>query len=226
MKTLTREALQNGDIDRLLQRDKMQSPTMTDAQRAELVQSTINDLGENAELWVFGYGSLIWNPAMEVADQRRCSLSGYQRKFCFCTTLSRGTNQRPGLMMGLVEGDHCQGLAYKIELNKAATELDILFRREMFSFVYKPTWVEARCKDTDTSFRALTFVVDKTNERYVDNLSIAQTVKTLATAHGPLGRNCDYLFELSKKLRELELSDDEVEDLERAVQAYQQSNGK
>ncbi|MFK7891702.1 MAG: gamma-glutamylcyclotransferase [Granulosicoccus sp.] len=218
---ITREALRTGKIEELLRETRNGLSTMSDTQRAQLVHDTLESLPDNASLWVFGYGSLIWNPAIDFDTQRRCRITGFERKFCFWTTFSRGTQEQPGLMMGLVEGEQCEGVAFQIHRNKAATELDILFRREMVTYVYIPTWVTAHCVDTGASFTALTFVVDTRSERYTDKLSQKETISTLATAAGPLGRNCDYLFDLSKKLRELEFHDPELEELERQVKRYQ-----
>lgn len=221
---LTREALLSGEIERLLRSDRVGLQRMSDEQRAELVELTLDALDDKAELWVFGYGSLIWNPTLDFEEQRRCTINGYEKKFCFWTTLGRGTDEHPGLMMGLVEGGHCNGLAYRINLKKAATELDILFRREMSFFVYKPVWVEAHCAKTNSTFNTLTFVVDPENERYVENLTLEETVRTIATAKGPLGRNCDYLFQLSDKLRELNFEETELDELVGRVREFQNLN--
>jgi cation transport protein ChaC len=221
---LTRETLLNGDVERLLHRDGRDPAMMSDDQRKALVDTTLDTMPAEAELWVFGYGSLIWNPAIEFDAQRRCSISGLERKFCFWTTLSRGTEQHPGLMMGLVDGNNCDGLAYRINRQKAASELDILFRREMSTYVYKPTWIDARCADSEATFSVLTFVVDTSHERYVDDLSHQQTVSTLATARGPLGRNCDYLFTLTDALEKLGFEDKAMTELHQQVVDYQQQN--
>jgi len=124
-------------------------------------------------------------------------------------------------MMGLVEGGNCNGIAYRIERKKARTELDLLFRREMALFSYKPVWTEATRVDTNDSFTTLTFVADTSNSRFVDDLSQAEITETLATAKGPLGRNCDYLFQLSEKLRELEFDESELDNLAHEVREYQ-----
>lgn len=217
---LTREALLNGDVERLVHERHRDLKRMPDEQRAELIDLTVNAL-DGADLWVFGYGSLIWNPAMHYVDQRPCSITGYEKKFCFWTTLSRGSVENPGLMMGLMSGGACNGVAFRIDTKNIATELDILFRREMSHYIYKPTWVEARCVETDTTFKALTFVVDKTNHRFVDNLTLEETVRIIATAEGPLGRNCDYLFQLSEKMHELGFAEPELEALAQRVREYQ-----
>lgn len=217
---LTREKLLNGDVDRLLHNDQKDLPRMPDNEREALIQSTIKEL-DDTDLWVFGYGSLIWNPAMEVEEQRRCTISGYQKKFCFWTTLSRGSRENPGLMMGLLEGGECHGVAFRISSANVTTELDVLFRREMSHYIYLPTWVTAQCADTNQSFKTLTFVVDVNNPRFAHNLDRDQTIRTLATAEGPLGRNCDYLFQLSEKLQELGFEDTELLSLSESVRNFQ-----
>lgn len=218
---LTREALLTGEIERLFHSGPTALRTMTDEERTELVQETLDSLADSSELWIFGYGSLIWNPALEYEAERRCRIQNYQKKFCFWTTLGRGSVEQPGLMMGLVEGGECNGVAYRIDIEKAPHELDILFRREMLSFVYKPIWVEASCVDTGISFNTLTFVVDPESERYAGKLTQAETVHSIATAVGPLGRNCDYLFQLSDRLHELGFEENEVAELARQVRDYQ-----
>ena len=217
---LTRESLLNGEIERLVHDDQNNTDRMPDVERATLVDQTLSALADS-ELWVFGYGSLIWNPALNFEEQRRCSIKGFEKKFCFWTTLSRGSAECPGLMMGLVEGGNCNGVAFRIDAKNAATELDVLFRREMSHYIYKPTWVEAQCVETNSTFTILTFVVDKENHRFVDNLSNTDIVRTIATAQGPLGRNCDYLFQLSDKMRELGFEEPELDELVNRVKAFQ-----
>ena len=217
---LTRESLLNGELERLVHNQQSDLQRMSDEERSLLVEHTVRELGE-ADLWVFGYGSLIWNPAMEYEEQRRCTVVGYQKKFCFWTTLSRGSVENPGLMMGLLEGGQCQGVAFRIAKSNVATELDVLFRREMSHYIYKPTWVDTQCVDSNKSFKTLTFVVDTENHRYANDLTRAQTIRTLATAEGPLGRNCDYLFQLSEKLHQLGFDDTELEELAQLVREFQ-----
>ncbi len=220
---LTREALLNGEIDRLVHDDHAHLERMSEEERNDLVASTLNELGNN-ELWIFGYGSLIWNPAMDFEEQRRCVIDGYKKEFCFWTTLSRGCPETPGLMMGLKEGEKCNGVSFRIKPENAASELDVLFRREMSHYIYKPTWVDAHCTESNSDFTALTFVVDCNNHRYVENLSQDEVVRTIATAKGPLGRNCDYLFQLSDKLTELGFDEPELEGLANQVRAFQSSD--
>lgn len=219
---LTRDALLNGEIERLVHDDQTDLERMTDEQRATLIDQTLKTLGDS-ELWVFGYGSLIWNPALDYEEKRRCSIKGFEKKFCFWTTLSRGSIECPGLMMGLIAGDGCNGVAFRIDAINAATELDVLFRREMSHYIYKPTWIEAQCVETKSTFKILTFVVDIENHRFVDNLSLKDIVRIIATAQGPLGRNCDYLFQLSEKMHELGFEEPELDDLVKRVKEFQEN---
>jgi len=219
---LNRESLLNGDVARLFTDGRSDIKLMPDDERMELVQTTIDNAPSTDAFWVFAYGSLIWNPAIEFAEQRRCIVDGYQRKFCFWTTMSRGTDEPPGLMMGLIDGNRCRGLAYRISKNKLHSELDILFRREMSSYVYNPTWVVANCSENQDTFNALTFVVDTNHDRYIDKLDEETLVSTIATAKGPLGKNCDYLFQLSERLTEMGYNDSQLEDLEKKVRMHQE----
>jgi len=217
---LTREKLLNGEVERLLHDNHNRVERMSNDQRATLVDQTLSALADS-ELWVFGYGSLIWNPALNFEEQRRCSITGFEKKFCFWTTLSRGTIECPGLMMGLVPGGNCNGVAFRIDAKNAATELDVLFRREMSYYIYKPTWIEAQCVETKNTYKTLTFVVDKENHRFVDNLTTENIVRIIATAQGPLGRNSDYLFQLSEKMHDLGFDEPELEDLVCRVKEFQ-----
>ena len=219
---LTRDSLLNGELERLVHNQHSDLLRMSDEERSLLVERTVRELGE-ADLWVFGYGSLIWNPAMKVEEELRCTISGYQKKFCFWTTLSRGSKENPGLMMGLLEGGECHGVAFKINSENVTTELDVLFRREMSHYIYLPTWVTAQCADTNQSFKALTFVVDVDNPRFANNLNHDRIIRTLATAEGPLGRNCDYLFQLVEKLQELGFEDADLLSLSESVRNFQAS---
>jgi len=221
---LTRDALLNGDIERLVHDRLSDMDRMCSEERGILVNHTLRMLGDT-DLWIFGYGSLIWNPALNYEEQRRCSIEGYKKKFCFWTTLSRGSIDNPGLMMGLMEGEGCNGVAFRISAENARSELDVLYRREMSHYIYKPTWVDAQCVETDSLFKILTFVVDKENHRFVNNLSIEETVRTIATAEGPLGRNCDYLYQLSQMMQELGFDEPELDNLALKVKEFQRSSG-
>lgn len=218
---LNRESLLNGDIHELAKNSPGLVRLMPDDVRDQMVADTIASAPNPDEFWVFAYGSLIWNPAIEFESKCRCSIQNYHRSFCFWTVLGRGTEDLPGLMMGLEEGGHCDGIAYRIGANDLETEVDILFRREMISYVYKPTWIKAHCPDSKSTIDVLTFVIDETNERFCGQLDEQTIVHSIASASGPIGRNCDYLYQLVEHLGELGFEDPEMTELEKKVRDYQ-----
>ena len=125
-------------------------------------------------------------------------------------------------MMGLEPGGSSNGLAYRIDVDDLGTEMDILFRRELMSYVYKPTWVDATLAESpDKTIKVLAFVVDPEHERFCGELDEPTLVRHIATASGPLGRNCDYLFQLTEHLRELGFTDGPLLELEARVRSYQ-----
>ncbi len=220
---MNREALLNGDIQKLAESRPGMQKLMPDDVRQKMVQDTIANAPDKSEFRVFAYGSLIWNPALEIESTYPCSIDGFHRSFCFWTVMGRGSEDMPGLMMGLESGGSCDGVAYSIAPDKIETELDILFRREMLSYIYKPTWVKAKYRDSKTTAGTdmLTFVVDTESDRFCCERDDATMVKTLATAEGPLGKNCDYLYQLVEHLEALGYKDQNMTELARKVRSYQ-----
>ena len=94
-------------------------------------------------VWLFGYGSLIWNPAFEFAEKRPATVHGLHRRFCLRTFLGRGSKDRPGLVLALDRGGCCRGVAFRIAAERVESELDIVWRREMISDAYRPRWLTA-----------------------------------------------------------------------------------
>ena len=113
----------------------------SDEQRHENLQETLAKNPDPGAIWVFGYGSLIWDPRFEPAETRAATLQGHRRSFCFFTTRGRGSPERPGLGLAIVPGGGpVQGLAYKINPNAYDEVLDALWRREMSNGVYHAEW--------------------------------------------------------------------------------------
>ena len=219
---ISRQSLLDGQIKQLALERPGVIDLMPDDERERIVAETIANAPDKADFWVFAYGSLIWNPAIEFDAQCRCSIQGFHRSFCFWTMLGRGSEEQPGLMMGLEPGGSCEGIAYRIPFEALTVELDILYRREMMSNVYNPTWVEASCiDDQPNKIPVLSFVVDPENNRFCGTLDEHTTVSTLSVAEGPMGRNCDYLFQLVDHLETLGFNDPVMTDLANKVRAYQ-----
>src|SRR5262245_40796126 len=111
-------------------------------QRADDPRSTLAEWTPGTDAWVFGYGSLMWNPAIKWAERRVARLEGFRRSFCFWTPLGRGTPQLPGLMLALEAGGDCTGIAWRIAADDVEEEFRILWNREMLSGVYRAAWVD------------------------------------------------------------------------------------
>jgi len=202
--TLTREMIKAGMVRDLVLQSDHAYPVLSDeellASRAETMAQATSD-----EIWVFGYGSLIWNPAFHYAERHTGKVHGFHRRFCLWTPVGRGTHEFPGLMLGLDRGGSCRGVVFRIEASKVESELEIIWRREMVSGSYAPRWVTAQTPGGRV--RAIAFVINHAHDRYAGLLPEAQVVDIIAEAEGGLGRCCDYLFNTVAHLDELGISD-------------------
>ena len=168
-------------------------------------------------VWVFGYGSLIWNPAFHFTDRVVGTVYGFHRRFCLWTHLGRGCPERPGLVLGLERGGSCRGVAYHIAPAAAMEELDIVWRREMISDAYVPRWVAVRTPMA--TVRAITFTINHAHERYARDLSDDEAAAAIAGASGFLGPCADYLINTVDHLAELGIHDRPLERLRNRVLA-------
>ena len=189
----------------------------TDAERSEQVQSILARAPRPGRIWVFAFGSLIWNPAFHFAERRTARIYGFHRRFCLWSR-ARGSPERPGLMLSLESGGSCSGVAYRLERREAATELDVIWRREMFTMSYRPVWTMARTSKGPEP--VIAFAANREHERYVPGLEDEVIARYLATGAGPIGRCCDYLFDTVAHLRQLGIRDRRLESLEARVRAH------
>lgn len=164
------------------------------------------------EAWVFAYGSLMWNPALEFAESSACEVEGWRRSFCFWVPLGRGTPELPGLMLALEQGGSCEGIAYRLAPHQVRSELAVLWNREMLSGVYQPRWVPARLRDGRT-VTAVTFVVDPNHCQYCGDLPIEKAAHHIAFAEGRRGACRDYLTNTAVHARSLNIHDAYIEEL-------------
>ena len=158
-------------------------------------------LPPGADVWVFGYGSLMWNPAFNYAERRPCLIRGWHRSFCLWTPVGRGSPENPGLVLALDRGGSCCGIAYRVAARDRETELPLLWQREMVGDGYDPRWVTLRCREGHV--RAITWVINRQGDRYTGKLPMETLARTLATAEGRLGSSRDYLENTVTHLDEL-----------------------
>ncbi len=213
---LTRESIRDGLLQRLVgQRDPGARP-MTAGERAASIDAMLQARPADADaIRVFGYGSLLWNPAFHYAESRAGTIHGHHRRFCLWTPVGRGTADRPGLVLGLDSGGACRGLAFRVPDDRIAVELDIVWRREMVTHAYVPTWV--RVHTDDAVLPAITFVINHQHPRYAGALSEGETAEVLATAGGELGSCRDYLSSTVAHLDAMGMPDSALHRLARKV---------
>jgi cation transport protein ChaC len=177
----------------------------TEEERAESRKRMLATLEPDEDVWVFGYGSLMWNPAFHYLERRPALLHGWHRSFCLWTPLGRGSPEAPGLVLGLDRGGSCCGIAYRIAAEDRETELKLLWQREMVGDGYRPRWARVRCREG--SARAIIWVINRDGQRYAGKLPVETVARTLASAVGKLGSNRDYLENTVAHLDELGIAE-------------------
>ncbi|SDY73710.1 cation transport protein ChaC [Jannaschia faecimaris] len=161
------------------------------------------------ELWVFGYGSLIWNPGIEVAEMKLASLADFRRSFCMWSIHHRGSEEEPGLVLALEPhaGATCTGLAIRAADPDAA--LAELRARELISSAYYEQHITLL--DTDgTPITALAYVIDTNHTQYCPDLTLEHQAQIIANAVGGRGPNHEYLTRTSAGLTTLGIQDDDM----------------
>ena len=216
---LTRESILDGSLRASSRKLLGQStPSMSDEERTLQVRATLARAPRPDRVWVFGYGSLMWNPAFHFAERRTALIHGYHREFCLGARAGRGSPQHPALMLALERGGSCHGVAFRLHPEQSECELDIVWRREMGSMAYTPVWVKARTAEGIE--HAITFMANCSHERYLMHVGENERMRLIATGSGPLGHCRDYLYEMVAHLRALGFRDRRMEALEARVRAY------
>jgi cation transport protein ChaC len=202
--SLTREQIASGEVRRQIVASGYPFPVLTEEQLDASV-GAILARREGRQTWIFGYGSLMWNPAFHHVERRIGLVHGFHRRFCLWTHAGRGTPENPGLTLALDRGGCVRGVAFRIAEAAAETELGIVWRREMVSGAYAPRWITVR---TDQgTIRAVTFVINHAHDRYAGLLPEDRVVEVIARAEGGLGPCAEYLHNTVEHLDELGIGD-------------------
>jgi len=153
------------------------------------------------DLWVFGYGSLMWRPGFDYIEQVPARLIGEHRALCVYSFVHRGTPEKPGLVLGLDRGGACRGIAFRVaEKNRAAT-IAYLREREQVTSVYREVmrsvWLD---DDARQRVSALAYVVDRGHLQYAGRLSLAEQLRHVQQGHGQSGPNREYVLATVKAI--------------------------
>jgi cation transport protein ChaC len=178
-------------------------------------------------LWVFGYGSLVWNPGIEVAETRGARLDGYRRSFCMWSIHHRGSEADPGLVLALepAEGATCAGLALRAA--DPVTALAALRERELISSAYVEREVTLRAEDgagDAQPIRALAYVIDTAHPQYAPGLTLDAQAEVIARATGGRGPNHEYLAATAAALHARAIGCPELDRLEARVQQVRRAD--
>ena len=173
--------------------------------------------GTSGEFWVFGYGSLMWNPGFAYAEAAKAQLFGYHRALCIHSHHYRGTPERPGLVMGLDRGGSCVGMAFRVAKADAAGVRGYLIEREMMNYVYLEKRLRIRLADGRQAV-AMTFAADPSHAQFAGHLSVEDAAKIVVGAIGTAGRNEDYVLNTVSHLREIGIRDHWLERVATLIQ--------
>lgn len=169
------------------------------------------------DLWVFAYGSLIWNPEFEFDERRSATAYGWHRSFCLTLTRWRGTRELPALMLALDRGGSCQGVAFRLPAPDHFKQIALLLAREIDA--NPPTniarWITV--KTQSGPLRALAFVATRDGKAYAGKLPMDQVAQVLARAAGHWGSAAQYLFRTVTMLREQGIRDRNMSRIESLV---------
>ena len=192
-----------------------------------LEQSLEQMLAEHAhggDIWIFGYGSLMWNPEFDFDVHRVATIYGYHREFCLWSRINRGTPEQPGLVLTLERGGSCRGIAYRLRPDSARAQLSHLWRREMSMGSYIPRWLD--CHAGGDRFEAMGFVVNRRCTGYAGKLALETMVQSIATARGKYGSSAEYLFRTEHTLEVHGIRDARVRHLADRVRAHIEADDK
>lgn len=169
-------------------------------------------------LWVFGYGSLMWEPGFAYRDRVLARLEGWHRSFCMRSIHHRGTSEHPGLVLALdaAEGAACNGVAYSVDPERADETLAYLRERELISSAYLERTLPIDLIDGGHAM-AVTYVIDPHHVQYCGGLDLEEQAGIIAHAKGGRGPNTEYLWNTADHLHELGIADPDLDWLSERV---------
>jgi len=183
--------------------------------QAQIDQSRIETMSRrpgHGDVWVFAYGSLMWNPLTQHDERVIATLHKWHRSFCLRMIAGRGTPEFPGRMLALEPGGSTQGVALRLPEQTLDEELRILWVREMVTGVYAPTWAPIILENGEAA-TALVFVADPQKSRYEPDTSVSVIAPLMHCASGAFGTNAEYVFKLQHALEDCGLNDGYIDEI-------------
>lgn len=188
---------------------------LSDAEKQQSMLTALQHRQAHEDIWIYGYGSLIWNPEFEFEEQRLGTLRGYHRSLCLWSRVNRGTPERPGLVFGLDRGGSCKGMAFRVAAQNVPEMFPALWKREMSTGAYLPRWL--RCDTDQGTIQALAFVIDRSNIGYLRQPADEQAVSIIEGAAGRYGHCVDYVVQTYQALQNAGIHDARLHSLTRLL---------
>jgi len=161
---------------------------------------------ESGDLWVFGYGSLMWRPGFPFIDRFPARLAGYHRALCIYSHVHRGTPERPGLVLGLDRGGACKGVAFRVPGPEVEETIAYLRAREQATSVYLERRLPVRLANGE-QVTALTYVADRRHPQYAGILPREALLAIVRQGVGQSGPNPEYVLNTYEHLMALDVHD-------------------
>ena len=183
-----------------------------------MLAQALQQWGGEEDLWVFGYGSLIWRPDFDFSERRAAHVDGWHRALKMWSTINRGTPQVPGLVFGMLSGGSCQGMVFRIPRNAGDEVMRKLWQREMPNAVYDPKWLA--CKTPQGTVKALAFTLSRQSPHHTGELAPDEYRRIFSDAQGIYGTTFDYARATFDELQRLGIDDKAL----KRLLSYAQSN--
>ena len=183
----------------------------SEQEREDSMFHTLNQHPEQKNIWVFGYGSLIWRPEFAFEESRHAKLDGYSRALCLWSCVNRGTPEQPGLVFGLKPGGFCEGRVFRLPNENIEAQFRALWKREMPSESYIPMWLD--CQTAEGVVKALVFVMDTHSKAYTGDLTDEEVLSLVLSARGCYGPCHEYVTQTSDALTQHGIQDEHLSHL-------------
>lgn len=193
----------------------LQPTQLSASQLAASIDDALAAWNARTDLWLFAYGSLMWNPSFPFRDRVSAHIFGYHRSFCLWSRINRGTPENPGLVLALTRGGSCRGFAYRIARNQIGSVMPALWQREMLYGSYRPSWLP--CHLPDRVVPALAFVINPLTSGFTGKMGEVNRVRCIAKAAGRYGTAAEYLFRTVESLDALGIVDGKLHALAEKV---------
>lgn len=188
----------------------------TPEERRASLEEALTHWRHGEDVWVYGYGSLIWRPEFDFLERRLATLHGHHRALCLWSRVNRGTPECPGLVFGLDRGGSCRGVVYRLAGNAVPDFFPALWRREMSTGAYLPRWIN--CATNQGAVRALVFIMNRDNPAYIPALPEAELLAVIRRASGTYGPCTEYVIETANALRSAGIRDANLDRITRLLE--------